>query len=108
MTANRPRLSVISMTARASGKAPGAHQPLEALAEALLGRFRRPGAEIVVLERVRELRFQAEELARLVRIEAGKPRRFQIGGAAVGGLDQCLQVLGQFHRQAEAQMYGGE
>ena len=54
------------------------------------------------------MRRRPEETPRLGGGEAGEPRRFEIGRAAVGGLDQALDLVGTHRRQSEAQMDRGE
>src|SRR5215470_14203661 len=94
----------ISMTSRPEWKASVAQKFFKTLAKTLLRRLCGPRTEIVALECRRELRRRPEELPRLVVSEAREPGRFQIGGAAVGSLDQVLQRFGQLCGKAEAQM----
>ncbi len=80
----------------------------EALEIALFGHLRGPGREIVALDGGREFGRRPEELAGLRAGKTGEPRRFEIGGGAIGGLDQGRKLARQHRRQAEAQMDGGE
>src|SRR3546814_4139527 len=67
--------------------------------KAALGLGWRPGDEGDVVEALAV----AEQAARLAGGKAGELRRFQVGGDAVGPLDQSLQRLRFARRQAEAQ-----
>src|SRR5215831_10516637 len=92
------------MTSRPGWKASVAQKFFKTLAKTRLSRPCRPWTEIVAFECRRELRRRPEELPRLVVGEACEPGRFQIGRAAVGGLDQVLQGFGKFCGKTEAQM----
>src|SRR6266851_2473367 len=75
---------------------------------ALLGRLGRPRLEVVAFDRGGECGRRSEEPARLARGKSGEPRRLEIGGAAIGGLDQGGELGRQDHGQAEAQVNGGK
>src|SRR6266700_3789950 len=75
---------------------------LEAVQIARLPDLGGPGGEIVVLDAGSQFRGTAKKTPSFSRREASKPRRFQIGGGAIGCLDDCDQVRGQCHRQPEA------
>src|SRR5665647_3970284 len=99
---------VLCMTAAPRWKTSCAQQFFKPLAVVPLGGASRPRREIVALDGGGEFRRLAKETARLGVLESGEPRRLQIGGGAVGGLDQFLHRLGALCRQADAQMDGGE
>src|SRR5262245_57127889 len=73
-----------------------------------LRHLRGPGCEIGTSDGGRNTRRVAEETASFSRREAGKPRRLEIGGGAIGGLDHRKEVCGQRQRQAEAHVDRGK
>src|SRR5215470_13601832 len=79
-------------------------QFVELLKKSPLGRLRRPGREIVLLDRSRQGRARAEKSPRLRRTEAREHRRLQECGAAVGGLDGGRDLSRQIVRQSEPEM----
>src|ERR1700730_7933625 len=80
----------------------------EAVEITLLGRLGRPRLEVVALDGGGEFGRRSEEPARLARGKPGEARRLEIGGAAIGGLDQGGELGRQDRGQAEAQVDGGE
>src|SRR5580704_6784326 len=64
----------------------------------------RPRREKVLLGRGRERRTRPEQAPRLGRAKPRERRRFEKGGAAIGGLDEAKDFGRQFGREAEAEM----
>src|SRR3954449_3119761 len=64
----------------------------EAFEIAPFGDLRRPGREVVALDRGGELGRRAEEPARLGGGESGKARRLEVGGGTVRGLGQRAEL----------------
>src|SRR4030081_3366377 len=65
---------------RSRGRGSASGELGEALEIAPFGDLRRPGREIVALDRGREFGRRAEEPARLAGGKSGEPRRLEIGG----------------------------
>ena len=72
----------------------------EAFEVARLGLVGGPRRQVVALQARRHGRRATEEAARLGGIEAGEPGRLEVGGAAVGRLDQVGECARQLRRQA--------